>query len=118
MHPNLRQFAQRSREFRPSHLRMTLERVRAHLLLPRMEPAEFVATIQALGYETAQTFADDIGLPQATAESWEKFGLSRDSAQLLLALLDYKDRLSTAIRDVDSCLNIGLGDFFQDYKLP
>ncbi|GGH16306.1 hypothetical protein GCM10007036_16910 [Alsobacter metallidurans] len=118
MHVNISQFAKRSRELTPSDVPLILERIRSHLVMPRMTPEEFRAVVTQLGFSSTRGFAERIGLPHRTVESWDKFGMSRDAAQLLLALLAYKDRVEGAIRDIDSYTNIGLADFFENYDIP
>ncbi|MFI5014133.1 MAG: hypothetical protein ACHQAY_17490 [Hyphomicrobiales bacterium] len=118
MHTNIRQFARRSRELVPSDFRLVMERFRSHLLMPRMSPEEFRSTVDTLGFPSTADFAERIGLPERTVESWAKFGMSRDAAQILLALLNYKARLEAAIADFDSYTNVGLADFFEDHQLP
>lgn len=99
-------------------LKHVLERIRAHAMRPRMEPAEFRSVVAALGYESLDTFADALHLSRRTVASWSHLGMSQDAAQLLLALLDYRTRVEQAIGDVDSYMHVGLGDFFKDYRLP
>lgn len=104
--------------FKGSDISLVLERLHSHTLKPRMSPEEFSETIFALGYNSAEEFADDIGLPHRTVQSWARFGLVRDAAQLLLAMLDYRQRVSSAIREIDQSLKIGLEDFFTEHDLP
>jgi hypothetical protein len=118
MASNLAQFARRSRELGPSDLGLVLERFRTHLVMRRMEPAEFRATVRDLGFASLDEFAHRIKLPLRTVDSWAKFGVAHDTAQLLLALLGYRKRLEEAIADFDFHTNIGLADFFEDHQLP
>jgi hypothetical protein len=118
IHPNLRQFAKNSMRFTASDVSLVLERVHSHALKPRMTSDEFIETVHALGFESVAEFADHIGLPHRTAQSWARFGLARDSAQLLLTILKYRQRVETAITDIDGSLRIGLADFFRDHDLP
>ncbi len=112
----LRQFA--IIPFRGADWALVLERLHSHTLKPRMSPEEFSETILALGYTSPDDFADDIGLPRRTVQSWVRFGLVRDAAQLLLAMLEYRRRVGTAIREIDASLRIGLDDFFAEHDLP
>lgn len=118
MHTNLQQFARNSLAFTPSDIPLVLERLHSHTLKPRMSPDEFRSTMSALGFEVAEDFADHIGLPHRTVKSWARFGMARDAAQLLLALLHYRNRVQRAIGDIEGVTHIGLTDFFAEHKLP
>jgi hypothetical protein len=117
MKTNLAQFVKNSRDFGPSDIPLVIERIRTHLVMDRMEGAEFRDTIKALGYFSLNDFSEEIGLPLLTVESWAKFGMARDTAQLLRMMLDYRHRLKSAVKDFDFHTNVGLEDFFADYKL-
>ncbi len=118
METNLERLAKRSLELRPSDLRLLLQRVHTHTLSPRMSPEEFRETVLALGFETVEDFGDRVGLSRSTIESWSRLGLSRDSAQLLLALLAYRNRVAEAMVDFERCTQIPLDDFFESHRLP
>ncbi len=115
---NIEQFARNSLQFRPSDIRLVLERVHSHVVKPRMSPEELLDVVSGLGFETVQSFGDQIGLERRTAESWARYGLSRDAAQLLLALLNYRQRLVDAMDDFEKTTQIPLDGFFEDQHLP
>ena len=71
-----------------------------------------------LGFETVEAFGDQIGLERRTSESWARYGLSRDAAQLLLALLNYRRRLLDAMDDFEKTTQIPLDGFFENQQLP
>jgi len=115
---NLEQFARNSLQFRPSDIRLVLERVHSHVVKPRMSPEELLDVVRGLGFETVEAFGHHIGLEARTAESWARYGLSRDAAQLLLALLNYRQRLLDAMDDFEKTTQIPLDGFFEAQKLP
>jgi len=115
---NLEQFAHNSLQFRPSDIRLMLERVHSHVVKPRMSAEELLEVVQSLGFATVQAFGDKIGLEPRTSESWARYGLSRDAAQLLLALLNYRQRLLAAMTDFEKTTQIPLDGFFEDQQLP
>lgn len=118
MHENIRQFAQNTLQFRPSDLRLVLERVKNHVTHPRMPASQLREIVNCLGFETVEDFGRHIGLEPATAESWARYGLSRDAAQLLLALLEYRFRLQSAMDDFEKLTQIPLDQFFDSHALP
>jgi hypothetical protein len=118
MTTNLQQFARHSLQFRPSDIRLMLERIHSHVVKPRMSADELLEVVRGLGFETIEAFGKQIGLEERTAESWARYGLSRDAAQLLLALLNYRQRLVDAMDDFEKTTQIPLDGFFESQKLP
>lgn len=118
MATNLQQFAHNSLHFRPSDIRLMLERLHSHIVKPRMSADELLEVVRGLGFETVEAFGKQIGLETRTAESWARYGLSRDAAQLLLALLNYRQRLVDAMDDFEKTTQIPLDGFFENQKLP
>ena len=112
---NFEQFARNSLQFRPSDIRLMLERVHSHVVKPRMSAEELLEVVQGLGFKTVEAFGDQIGLERRTSES---YGLSRDAAQLLLALLNYRQRLLDAMDDFEKTTQIPLDGFFENQQLP
>lgn len=115
---NLQQLARHSLQFRPSDVRLVLERVHSHLVKPRMSAEELLDVVRGLGFDSVEAFGTRIGLEQRTAESWSRYGLSRDAAQILLALLGYRQRLVEAMDDFEKETQIPLDGFFENHKLP
>lgn len=115
---NLQQLARHSLQFRPSDVRLVLERVHSHLVKPRMSAEELLDVVRGLGFDSIEAFGTRIGLEQRTAESWSRYGLSRDAAQILLALLSYRQRLLEAMDDFEKETQIPLDGFFENHKLP
>lgn len=118
MHPNLTQLVMRSPLFRPSDIGLLMERLHTHAIKPRLSPEEFLDVVASLGFSSAQEFAERIGLDNRTVETWSRFGMSRDAAQLLLALLTYRNRLIGAMEEFERCTQIPLNGFFEDHRLP
>jgi hypothetical protein len=118
MHENLRQFAHNTIEFRPSDLMLVLERVRNHIVSPRMPASQLREVVGCLGFKSVEDFGEHIGLEKRTAQSWARYGLSRDAAQLLLALLEYRFRVQSAMTDFENTTQIPLDSFFEDHALP
>ncbi|MCU4178810.1 hypothetical protein [Bosea sp. BH3] len=115
---NLEQFARNSLQFRPSDIRLVLERVHSHVVKPRMSAEELLEVVRGLGFQSVEAFGDQIGLERVTSESWARYGLSRDAAQLLLALLNYRQRLLDAMDDFEKITQIPLDGFFENQQLP
>ena len=118
MHPNLAQILKRSPLFQPADLKRLMERVHTHALKPRLSPEEFLEIVTSLGFASPREFGERIGLASSTVDTWSRFGMSRDAAQLLLALLEYRNRLVAAMNDFEKCTQIPIGAFFDDHKLP
>lgn len=118
MHANLTQFVSRTPLFRPSDIGLLMERLHTHAIKPRMSPEEFHEVVTLLGFSSPQEFGERIGVEALTVESWSRFGMSRDSAQLLLALLSYRNRLIRAMDEFEQCTQIPLTSFFEDHRLP
>jgi hypothetical protein len=118
MRANLSQIVSRSPIFRPSDIGLLLERLHTHAIKPRLSPEEFLEVVASLGFSSPQEFGRRIGVEDRTVESWSRFGMSRDAAQLLLALLNYRQRLIGAMEDFEGCTQIPLGSFFEDHRLP
>jgi len=118
MASNFEQFARNSLQFRPSDIRLVLERVHSHVVKPRMSAEELLEVVHGLGFASVEAFGDRIGLERLTSESWARYGLSRDAAQLLLALLSYRQRLLDAMDDFEKTTQIPLDGFFEDQQLP
>ena len=118
MKENVRQFTKNAMDFRASDLNLVLERVKNHLVRPRMPASQLTEIVQCLGFETVERFGEHIGLETATAKSWARYGLTRDAAQLLLALLEYQFRLKTAMTDFEKTTQIPLDSFFDSHALP
>lgn len=118
MHPNLQQMLRRSPLFKPSDLRLLMERVHTHTLKPRLSPEEFAEVVASLGFATPEEFGSRIGVAESTVATWVRFGMSRDAAQILLALLEYRNRLVEAMNEFEKCTQIPIGAFFEDQKLP
>jgi hypothetical protein len=118
MRENVRQFAENSMQFRPSDLRLVMERIHNHVVKPRMSAKEMREVVACLGFESIEKFGDHIGLEPRTTASWARYGLSRDAAQLLLALLNYRLRLINAMTDFESMTQIPLDGFFDNQQLP
>ena len=118
MASNFEQFARNSLEFRPSDVRLMLERVHSHIVKPRMSAEELRKVVTGLGFASVEAFGDQIGLERRTSESWSRYGLSRDAAQLLLALLNYRTRLVDAMDDFEKTTQIPLDGFFENQQLP
>lgn len=118
MASNLQQFAHNSLHFRPSDIRHILERFHSHVVKPRMAVDELREVVRGLGFETIEAFGAHIGLETRTAESWARYGLSRDAAQLLLAMLNYRQRLVDAMDEFEKTTQIPLDGFFENQKLP
>jgi len=118
MHTNLAQILKRSPLFRASDLTLFFERVHTHTLKPRLSAEEFAEIVASMGFESAAEFGKRIGVEPRTIESWSRFGMSRDVAQILLAFLDYRNRLIAAMEDFEKCTQIPLGGFFEDHRLP
>jgi hypothetical protein len=115
---NFEQFARNSLRFRPSDIPLMLERVHSHVVKPRMSAQELREVVRGLGFETVEAFGDQIGLERRTSRSWARYGLSRDAAQLLLALLNYRRRLLDAMDDFEKTTQIPLDGFFENQQLP
>lgn len=49
---NFEQFARNSLQFRPSDIRLMLERVHSHVVKPRMSAEELLEVVQGLGYDS------------------------------------------------------------------
>ncbi len=118
MRENMRQFADNTLQFKPSDLRLVLERLKNHVLRPRMPASELKEIVSCLGFPSVEAFGTHIGLEPRTSESWARYGLSRDAAQLLLALLKYQFRLKTAMTDFEKITQIPLDSFFDGHSLP
>jgi hypothetical protein len=118
MKENMRQFTKNAIDFRTSDLGLVLERVKNHLVRPRMPASQLKEIVQCLGFETVESFGEHIGLEATAAKSWARYGLSRDAAQLLLALLEYQFRLKTAMTDFEKSTQIPLDSFFDSHALP
>lgn len=118
MATNIEQFVRNSLDFRPSDFRLMLERVHSHIVKPRMSARELLDVVRGLGFDSVEAFGDQIGLERRTSESWARYGLSRDAAQLLLALLSYRSRLVEAMDDFEKTTQIPLDGFFENQKLP
>lgn len=118
MHSNLSQMLNRTPLFRPADLGLFMERIHTHAIKPRLSAEEFGETIASLGFKTPRDFAEAIGIDPRTAETWGRFGMSRDAAQLLLALVNYRNRLVVAMTDFEHCTQIPLESFFEDHQLP
>jgi|LFEF01.1.fsa_nt_gb hypothetical protein len=103
---------------RPRDIGLVIERLITHALKPRMSPDEFRETVLELGFESPEAFGERIGVPKLTIESWLRFGLSSDAAQLLLALVTYRHRLQTAMSDFEACTQVPISSFFEDHRLP
>lgn len=115
---NLERFVRDSLQFRPSDIRLALERLHSHIVKPRMSAQELRAVVKGLGFDSIEAFGDRIGLERRTSESWARYGLSRDAAQLLLALLSYRQRLVEAMEDFEKTTQIPLDGFFETRQLP
>lgn len=115
---NLEQFARNSIHFKPSDVRLVFERLHSHIVKPRMSADELREVITGLGFASVEAFGDHIGLERRTSESWARYGLSRDAAQLLLALLNYRSRLVEAMDDFEKTTQIPLDGFFETQQLP
>lgn len=115
---NLERLVRDSLRFRPSDIRHALERVHSHVVKPRMSPGELRAVVKGLGFDSVEAFGDQIGIERRTSESWARYGLSRDAAQLLLALLNYRRRLLDAMDDFEKTTQIPLDGFFENQQLP
>jgi hypothetical protein len=118
MYDNLKQFARHSASFRPSDMRHMYARMRNHAIDPRMPPEKLLAMVQALGFGTVEAFGAKIGLDPGIAQSWARYGVSRDAALLLRALLDYRTRLNDAMDDFERNTQIPLDSFFDEHQLP
>mgnify|MGYP000976903526 CR=1 FL=1 len=118
MYDNLKQLARHSASFRPSDVRHMVARMRNHAIDPRLPPEKLLAIVRALGFDTVQAFGAKIGLEASIAESWARYGISHDAAQLLQALLDYRTRLNDAMQDFEKNTQIPLDSFFGDHQLP
>jgi DNA-binding transcriptional regulator YiaG len=118
MRANLAQIVSRSPIFRPSDIGLLLERLHTHAIKPRLSPEEFREVVASLGFSSPQEFGQRIGVEERTVESWSRFGMSRDAAQLLLALLNYRERLIRAMEDFEACTQVPIGSFFEDHRLP
>ncbi|KAB2848510.1 MAG: hypothetical protein F9K44_10640 [Hyphomicrobiaceae bacterium] len=99
-------------------MRLVLERVRNHVMSPRMPASKLKEIVACLGFDSVEAFGAHIGLEKRTAESWARYGLSRDAGQLLLALLNYRLRLLSAMTDFEKMTQIPLDMFFEDHLLP
>lgn len=115
---NFEQFARNSIQFRPSDVRLMFERLHSHIVKPRMTADELHAVVAGLGFVSVEAFGEHIGLERRTSESWARYGLSRDAAQLLLALLNYRSRLVEAMDDFEKTTQIPLDGFFETQQLP
>jgi hypothetical protein len=118
LHPNLAQILKRTPIFKPSDLSLLFERVHTHTLKPRLSAEEFAEIVASLGFKSAEEFGTRTGVDPKTIETWSRFGMSRDAAQILLALLEYRNRLIAAMDDFEKCTQIPLNSFFEDHKLP
>ncbi len=118
MKENVRQFTKNAIEFRPSDLRLVLERIKNHVVSPRMPAAQLTEIVICLGFVSVERFGEHIGLEPTVARSWARYGLSRDAAQLLLALLEYQFRLKSAMTDFEKVTQIPLDSFFDSHSLP
>ncbi|GGG31898.1 hypothetical protein [Chelatococcus composti] len=118
MAPRLPDLAKRSLKTALDDLGHVMERVHTHALKERMSPDAFRATVAGLGFSSMREFCDRTGLPESTIESWLRFGLSHDAAQLLNALMSYRNRVKEAIEAADRATNAGVADFFEERQLP
>ena len=118
MAPRLPDLAKRSLKTALDDLGHVMKRVHTHALKERMSPDAFRATVAGLGFSSMREFCDRTGLPESTIESWLRFGLSHDAAQLLNALMSYRNRVKEAIEAADRATNAGVADFFEERQLP
>lgn len=118
MKDNLLLFARNALDFRLSDIRLVLERFRNHLVSPRMSGPELSDVVHRLGFASVEEFGAEIGLEPALVQSWVRYGLSHDAAQLLLALLQYQLRLKTAMTDFEKMTQIPLDVFFDEHAVP
>lgn len=118
MAPRLPDLAKRSLKSALDDIGHVMERVHTHALKQRMSPDEFRATVAGLGFSSMREFCDRTGLPESTIESWLRFGLSHDAAQLLSAMMGYRNRVKEAIEAADGATNAGIADFFEERRLP
>lgn len=111
MQENLRQLKNNTKNLKPDDLLLALERLRNHVVQPRMSAEQLTGVIQQLGFESVEEFGAHIGIGPRTAQSWARYGLSHDTAQLLLAFLSYAKRLREDAGDFERITQIPLDSF-------